>query len=107
MDDTEHDRQTSTERGYNARWRRSRKRYLQDNPLCVLHLSKGRTVPATVVDHIEPHKGNDELFWDKSNWQSVCDLCHNNHKQRLEKFGDVMGCDVNGVPDDKNHSWNR
>jgi len=32
---------------------------------------------ALVVDHIQPHKGNDDLFWDASNWQSLCEACHN------------------------------
>lgn len=101
------DRLTSSERGYNARWRRERKIYLSSNPLCVLHLSKGRTVPATVVDHIEPHKGDDELFWDQDNWAALCQACHNAHKQRLEKSGMVMGCNVNGAPDDPSHPWHK
>lgn len=33
-------------------------------------------VQADLVDHIRPHKGDMELFWDGSNWQSMCDLCH-------------------------------
>ncbi|WP_342664986.1 HNH endonuclease [Shimazuella kribbensis] len=37
----------------------------------------GRVVPATVVDHITPHKGDRELFWDSTNWQSMCSTCHN------------------------------
>jgi 5-methylcytosine-specific restriction protein A len=28
------------------------------------------------VDHIIPHKGNMNLFWDKRNWQSMCGRCH-------------------------------
>lgn len=40
-------------------------------------LRAGRLVPATVVDHITPHKGNSELFWDSANWQSLCESCHN------------------------------
>lgn len=31
---------------------------------------------ATVVDHIIPHRGDNKLFWDKSNWQSLCKRCH-------------------------------
>lgn len=31
---------------------------------------------ATVVDHIIPHKGDQYLFWDRSNWQPLCKLCH-------------------------------
>ena len=29
-----------------------------------------------MVDHIEPHKRDQRLFWDTSNWQSMCKPCH-------------------------------
>jgi predicted kinase len=29
-----------------------------------------------VVDHIIPHKGDYELFWDEGNWQTLCKRCH-------------------------------
>ncbi|WP_327198035.1 HNH endonuclease [Sporanaerobacter acetigenes] len=28
------------------------------------------------VDHIEPHKGNEDLFYDINNLQSLCKSCH-------------------------------
>jgi 5-methylcytosine-specific restriction protein A len=31
---------------------------------------------ANVVDHIVPHKGDQALFWDKNNWQSLCKPHH-------------------------------
>ena len=31
---------------------------------------------AREVDHIEPHKGDDTLFWDQDNWQPLCKPCH-------------------------------
>ena len=64
-------------RGYNGSWRKARKAFLQKNPLCVKCLSAGRTSPATVVDHIIPHRGAQKLFWDESNWQPLCAACHN------------------------------
>lgn len=107
MNDVEYDRLTASDRGYTAKWRRERAIYLLDNPLCVLHLSKGRTVAATIIDHIEPHKGNDELFWDQGNWQALCKPCHDRHKQGQEGSGLLVGCGTDGMPDDKNHHWNR
>lgn len=76
--DRERDRSraTSAERGYDNKWRKARRVYLQMNPLCVECLKNGVLTPATVVDHIKPHKGNKELFWDKSNWQSLCKKHH-------------------------------
>ena len=59
------------------RWGEARKRYLQRNPLCVECLKIGRVVSATVVDHITDHKGDYNLFWDESNFQSLCVKCHN------------------------------
>ena len=46
------------------------------------------------------------LFWDQSNWQSLCATCHSAHKQRLEKSGVVVGCDDGGRPTDPGHHWN-
>ncbi|MEW6622133.1 MAG: HNH endonuclease [Bacillota bacterium] len=41
-----------------TRWRRLRRRFLQENPLCVDCKKTGRLIEATVVDHITPHKGD-------------------------------------------------
>lgn len=64
-------------RGYNAEWRRARKTYLQLHPLCAECLKEGRLTPATVIDHIMPHRGDQRLFWDEQNWQPLCAACHN------------------------------
>lgn len=63
-------------RGYGTAWNRARKRYLETHPLCVECMKQGRYVKATDVDHIKPHRGDSVLFWDQSNWQS---LCHRHH----------------------------
>lgn len=63
-------------RGYNAEWRRARKAFLQQNPLCSECRKAGKLTPATVVDHIIPHRGDKRLFWDEKNWQSLCKSCH-------------------------------
>lgn len=63
-------------RGYNAEWRRARKAFLKEHPLCVGCMFKGRLAPATVVDHIIPHRGDKRLFWDEHNWQALCKNCH-------------------------------
>ena len=66
----------ATQRGYNSRWQKARKAYLRSHPLCKKCLSEGRYTPATVVDHIIPHRGNQQLFWDMTNWQPLCKACH-------------------------------
>lgn len=71
-------RATAAERGYNSAWQKARKAYLQKHPLCVECMRYDRTTPATVVDHIIPHKGDKKLFWDRNNWQALCKPCHDN-----------------------------
>ena len=90
-----------------ARWRRERRAYLQANPLCRYCEQQGRTELATVVDHKTPHKGDEALFWDKTNWQGLCATDHSAAKQQLEKSGTIRGCDVDGMPLDPGHHWNR
>lgn len=67
----------AAKRGYGSRWQRARKKYLEAHPLCVECARQGRYVKATVVDHIVPHRGDQKLFWDQSNWQSLCSYHHN------------------------------
>lgn len=70
------ERGTAAQRGYNKRWYKARTSFLKRNPLCVFCLIKGFTRAAEVVDHIIPHRGNKELFWDRENWQALCKRCH-------------------------------
>ena len=69
-------RGSSTQRGYGSRWQRASKGFLRANPLCIECSREGLTVPATVVDHIVPHKGDMVLFWESSNHQPLCKPCH-------------------------------
>ena len=71
------DRGTAHQRGYDAEWKKHRDQFLLEHPLCVECRRKGYVMPATVVDHIIPHKGDKDLFWNKSNWQSLCETHHN------------------------------
>ena len=89
------------------RWKRARRLFLAAHPLCVMCTAAGRTSLATVTDHVVPHKGDAELFWDPENLQSLCAPCHSGAKQALEKSGTIRGCDVHGMPLDPNHPWNR
>lgn len=70
-------RGTATQRGYTSAWARYSKQYRLEHPLCVECLKEGKLTPATCVDHIIPHKGDMRLFWDESNWRSLCTTCHN------------------------------
>lgn len=59
-----------------AAWKAGRLRHLRRNPLCVDCAELGGVVEAREVDHIIPHKGCRQLFFDRSNWQSLCKSCH-------------------------------
>ena len=71
-------------RGYGKHWQKASKAYLRRHPLCAECQRHGRYVAATVVDHIVPHRGNPQLFWDESNWQPLCKACHD-HKTGTEE----------------------
>ena len=59
-----------------AAWQALRREVLFECPFCVKCMEKGMYVPAQVVDHIDPHKGDEKKFFDKSNLQSLCKKCH-------------------------------
>jgi 5-methylcytosine-specific restriction endonuclease McrA len=73
-------RPSSSARGYTGRWEREKAKYLARHPACRIC-----SAPATTVDHVTPHKGDECLFWDRKNWQPLCGHCHNSTKQRLER----------------------
>ena len=56
---------------YDARWRRYRKMFLAEHPVCV---ECGRA--AVVCDHIKDHMGDYDAFWDPTNHQPLCKSCH-------------------------------
>lgn len=71
-------RPTTAQRGYSSRWRKAREAYLRAHPLCMCDqcAALGRVLPATVVDHVVPHRGDQRLFWDQRNWQAMSKPCH-------------------------------
>lgn len=75
-------RPTAAQRGYNHEWRKARAAFLALHPSCACCFA-----PATVVDHIIPHRGDDALFWNRQNWQALCESCHNGQKQRKDRAG--------------------
>lgn len=62
-------RPSSARRGYDARWRAIRDRYLAEHPMCALC---GR--PASEVHHKLPLRAGGSHEW--SNLQALCKPCH-------------------------------
>jgi 5-methylcytosine-specific restriction protein A len=91
---------------YGRQWQKARKAHLASEPLCRMCKKQGKIIAATVVDHIVPHRGHLQLFWDSANWQSLCSSHHNSAKQAEEKSGYIRGNDASGRPLDHNHPWN-
>lgn len=79
------DKRTANARGYTYAWQCARKEWLAARPFCVMCQERKRITQATHVDHIVPHCGDMVLFWDRSNWQSLCAHCHSAIKQRTER----------------------
>lgn len=77
---------TSQEKGYNSRWRKVRRIFLKAHPLCEMCRKEGRLVKATVVDHIIPHRGDQELFWDQNNFQALCKSCHDRKTMTEDRY---------------------
>ena len=55
----------------NKAYRAAREVFMAAHPFCAVC-----GAPATDLDHIRPHKGDAELFWDTANWQALCVSCH-------------------------------
>lgn len=58
-----------------GQWRKVRKLYVEENPLCVHCLDRGLTTAVQEVDHIKPLRLCGAKF-DFENLQSLCKSCH-------------------------------
>lgn len=71
-----------------ARWTKLRRAILiRDGLQCQMpgcQRIEGNT-SLLVCDHIEPHRGNAEKFWDEANLRTVCKACHDNERQKEEQ----------------------
>lgn len=105
-------RPSARRRGYGAAWQRESKDFLAlpGNRIC----RHCRVRPATLVDHRRAHKGDMQLFWDRTNWVPSCGPC-NSRKAAMSEggFGNrkreftprVKGCDASGWPLDPRSHW--
>lgn len=81
---TETQKRSNRSKAYNYRWQQARLRHLAKEPMCVNCKLFGYVTVATVVDHRVPHRGDQRLFWDESNWDSLCKRCHDSKTGRGE-----------------------
>ena len=87
-----------------SEWQRRRRHQLRVEPLCRTGLEAGCVTPATVADHIEPHRGNYERL---GKLRSLCVECHNaldaNNHAPVRRRSPVR---ADGTPSDPRHWWN-
>jgi 5-methylcytosine-specific restriction endonuclease McrA len=79
----EHDknRPTARQRGYDTAWEKARRGFLAKHPFC----EHCRQNAATIVHHKIPHRGDRLKFWNRANWQAVCQPCHDGPLQAAER----------------------
>jgi 5-methylcytosine-specific restriction protein A len=91
-------------RGYGREWEKRRAIVLaRDNYLCKECLKHNLYTPATEVDHRIPKTkgGTDDL----DNLQALCNSCHK--IKTANDNSNKIKIDINGIPDDPNHHWNK
>jgi len=85
------DRDDPSRKLYNTRrWRALREEvYKRDDWTCQktgqICVGKHPAPNSPVADHIKPHHGDPDLFWDMSNIQTVSKAYHDSQKQREER----------------------
>ena len=79
-------RPNARQRGYNTRWDTAAATFKARNPCCLGCAAMGQRVAVEVVDHVEPHKGDQRKFWDAALWQPACRWHHDAVKPKLERL---------------------
>lgn len=80
-------RGSARERGYSSKWDKASAGHIANDPLCRYCALIDVVEPATLTDHLYPHRGDQALFWNRTYWISCCKPCHDRFKQRIERQG--------------------
>lgn len=89
--DADRDRQDWRRWYKTARWQALRWEVLRRDLFTCQWPGCGRVEADTsqlVADHRRAHRGDEKLFWDRANLQTLCKPCHDSRKQRQERRGD-------------------
>jgi 5-methylcytosine-specific restriction enzyme A len=84
------------------RWKNRARHQLAIHPLCRYCMERGIVTPATIADHVEPHRGDINKFW-LGELQSLCKNCHDSGKKAEEQRGYRIDIGADGWPLDPNH----
>jgi hypothetical protein len=91
---------------HSARWQNRIKHQLKIEPLCRFCKQQGIVEPATIVDHVVPHRGDQNLYWFGA-LASLCKPHHDRTKQRVELHGFSNEIGNDGWPLDPKHPANQ
>lgn len=86
-----------------AAWRKLRTLVLSSEPLCRHCTARGLTVIATDLDHRDNNPANNDLL----NLMPLCHECHSRKTAKDMGHNVRMGCDMQGMPLDQGHHWNK
>ena len=90
-----------------AQWKALRADQLKKHPLCAFHLKRSKIVEATVVHHVRPKDKDNIATFFRGPSSRCANRVTTSAGQKEDKRGYVMGCDINGVPLDPEHHWNK
>lgn len=71
-------------------YRKLRRAFLNEHPLCQACVEEGFTVAAVEIDHIVPVSRAPDRFWDTTNWAGLC-RAHHEAKTAAENRQDTPG----------------
>lgn len=74
-----------------------RQRFLRSQVRCKMCGGLFKNSLDRILDHKRPHRGDEKLFLDPTNWQALCKRCHDSHKQRHER-SKVLAVGLDGYP---------
>ena len=69
-------------------------------------LARNTLTPATIADHLHPHRGNLYAFAEGA-LQSLCKACHDGRKQQTELHGYQLDVGADGWPLNPAHPINQ
>jgi hypothetical protein len=88
-------------------WKHLRKTQLTQHPLCERCRKRNRLTPATVVHHVDTHRGDLQKFYNPGNLESVCAPCHDSDALSEERLGYSSEVGADGWPMDPRHPQHR
>jgi 5-methylcytosine-specific restriction endonuclease McrA len=81
-------RGSARQRGYGTQWDKCVATFKLSHPLCLGCQAIGLVQATELVDHVEPHRGNQAKFWNSAMWQPSCRWHHDVVKKKLEAMFD-------------------